>query len=220
MEDVPKFTTPRRPPAEARSAVPRFVRSALDAKEEAKLWQRIAFGSLAFCVLFMYFTFKASRPLQMGFVIGQDGTSVSGPLIALSKNSEFFRKSSIYAAQAALMRSEEGMDLPELSQLYFDAIGLQRLQENLKLWHDDFKRRKLSWKPSILSVSEPVDVASTKVVEIKAVLKVSGIFSGRALYEERDAKLLLSWIPNTDLQTAGTYPWKVRKVEFTIGDAR
>jgi hypothetical protein len=214
--ELPTFQTPKHPPTGAHR-IPPFVRARLDAKREAQIWRFVALGSLSFALLIVFSTFRASRPKQLAFVLGGDGTLVSGPLTALSKNQEFFRRSSIYAAQAALQRTEDGLDLPELVQLYYDQLGHQNLRDHVKKWQDDMKRRRLSWKPILRTISEPIESGPSKVVEVKALLRVSGVFSGRALYEEREVKLLLHWGENHDFTDNGNYPWKVHKIEFVIG---
>jgi hypothetical protein len=160
----------------------------------------------------------SANATQKIVVIDPLGGVTQGPLEPLAASKGYFSITSINAAQAALQRSSVGFDLQEMLALYFSAKARHTLDEDLRLRFEDFRRRRLTSKPVIDSITPPQPAGDARIVRVSGRLQTTGAVNGRIFYEEPPFELLLVFRANSDLANKAALPWMADEVELALGD--
>ncbi len=151
---------------------------------------------------------------QRVMVIDPVGGVTQGPIEPLATSRSYFSITSLNAVHAALQRSSAGFDLLELLPLYFDSRARTALETHLSDRQEDYKRRRLSTKPVIESITPPEPAGNARVVRVTGRLQTTGLVNGRVFYEEPPFEMILLFRPNSDLSNKATMPWVVDDFEL------
>ncbi|PTY05263.1 hypothetical protein DB347_17520 [Opitutaceae bacterium EW11] len=178
----------------------------------------ITLGILTIGLFAILWTIVAVRGAQRVFVIDPLGGVVQGPLEPLSSSRGYFTITSINAVQAAFQRSAAGFDLPEMVPLYYSAKARRTLDDDTSRRTEDFRRRHLTTKPVIESITPPEPAGNGRIVRVTGRLQCTGAVNGRVFYEEPGYEMLLVFRPNSDLGNKAALPWVVDEVDLALGD--
>jgi len=152
-------------------------------------------------------------------VIDPAGSLIQGPVEALASSKGFFAITSINAAQAALQRSTIGCDLQELLPLYFSAKARHTIEDDVSARAADVRRRKLSTKPLIDSITPPDIAGDKRVVKVAGRLQTTGAVNGHVFIDEPPFELVLVFKVNPDLANKAAMPWVVDELDLALGSA-
>lgn len=181
--------------------------------------QRVTIAVLLAGLAFVCFAVSSATREQKVMVIDPVGGLTQGPLEPLATSKGYFSITSINAVQAALQRSSAGFDLHEMLSIYFSARARQALEEDLNKRADDVRRRRLTIKPVVDSLTPPQEAGSARVVKVSGRLQTTGVVNGRVFYDEPPFEALFSFRVNADLSNKATMPWVVDDFELAIGAA-
>jgi|GEM_PF-3025335 len=178
--------------------------------------KNITIGVLLAGLVLIWMTISSSSAEKQVLVIDPVGGLTQGPLEPLAASKGFFSITSINATQAALQRSSVGFDLQEMLAIYFSAKARRTLEENLSTHSEDVRRRHLSTKPVIDSIT-PAEVAGdTRVVKVGGRLQTTGAVNGRAFYDEPPFELILIYRVNPDLGNKAAMPWVIDEIDLAL----
>lgn len=165
-------------------------------------------------LIVVWLTISSSNSERQVLVIDPIGGVTQGPLEPLAASKGFFAITSINATQAALQRSSVGFDLQEMLPLYFSAKARRVLEEHLSAHLDDIRRRRLSVKPVIDSITPAQPAGDTRVVKVGGRLQTSGAVNGRLFYDEPPFELVLVYRSNPDLGNKAAMPWVADEIDL------
>lgn len=192
---------------------------ALTERARADMWRAVALGSMALALVMTWLIVSAARTTEKVFILDGVGNLTYGPLEEMALSKGFFNSLAIQSANVALQRSPAGFDLYDLVKTYFTPRAGQKLDEDLKAYREDIKKRSLQEKPIIEFISEPIAAAgSTKIIEVKGRQVLAGAYSGRVFYDEQSFTLTLTFDRNPDLGKAAAYPYVVSDFNLTFGN--
>ncbi len=221
MAQTPSIdTNTRETPREGESLRPR------PAFTPAKQWlsdhqktvrdKNVTIGLLFAALVLVWMTVSSSSGEKQILVIDPVGGLTQGPLEPLATSKGFFSITSINATQAALQRSSVGFDLLEMLPIYFSARARQTLEEDLSTNLEDIRRRRLSSKPVIDSITPAQSAGDTRVVKVGGRLQTSGAINGRVFYDEPPFELILVYRVNSDLGNKAAMPWVVDEIDLAL----
>ncbi|HEY9154856.1 MAG TPA: hypothetical protein VIM69_06995 [Opitutaceae bacterium] len=170
-------------------------------------------------LLIVWFCLHAASADPKIMVIDPAGTIIQGPVESLALSKGFFAITSINAAQAALQRSTIGCDLQDLLPLYFSAKARHTIEDDVSARAADVRRRKLSTKPLIDSITPPDIAGDKRVVKVAGRLQTSGAVNGHAFIDEPPFELVLVFRVNADLANKAAMPWIVDEIDLALGNA-
>lgn len=178
--------------------------------------KNITIGVLFLGLVLVWLTISSSSGEQKVLVIDPVGGVTQGPLEPLTASKGFFAITSINATQAALQRSSVGFDLQEMLPIYFSAKARHTLEENMSARAEDLRRRRLSTKPVIDSITPPEAAGDTRIVKVGGRLQTSGAVNGRVFYDEPPFELILIYRANPDLSNKAAMPWVADEIELAL----
>lgn len=211
--------TPRQGEGPHRRSTFTPARRLLSDHDRARRDGAIALGVLLAGLLATLWSILAVRSEQRVFVVDPLGGTVQGPLEPLASSRGYFSITSINAAQAALQRSAVGFDLQEMLPLYFSARARRSLDADLEQHLDDLRRRHLTTKPVIDSITPPQPAGNARIVRVVGRLQSTGAVNGRVFYEEPPYELILVYRTNGDISNRASLPWVADEVELARGEA-
>jgi hypothetical protein len=179
--------------------------------------KNLTIGVLLAGLLLVWMTVSSATATQKVLVIDPVGGVTQGPLEPLATSKGFFSITSINAVQACLQRSSVGFDLNELLPLYFTARARRLLDEDLNRRWEDMRKRRLTLKPVIDSITPPQDAAGARVVRVTGRLQTTGVVNGRVFYDEPPFQTIFLFRENADLSNRASMPWVVDEFELSIG---
>lgn len=178
--------------------------------------KNITIGVLFAGVILIWLTVMSANSEQKVLVIDPVGGVTAGPLEPLATSKGYFAITSINATQAALQRSSVGFDLREMLPIYFSPKARRTLEEELGKRLEDIRRRKLSTKPVIDSVTPPQTAGDSCVVKIGGRLQTTGAVNGRMFYDEPPFELVLVYRKNPDLSNKAAMPWVADEIDLAL----
>lgn len=178
--------------------------------------KNITIGVLLAGLVLIWMTISSASSEKQVLVIDPVGGLTQGPLEPLAASKGFFSITSINATQAALQRSSVGFDLQEMLPIYFSAKARATLEENLSARTEDIRRRRLSTKPVIDSITPAETAGDTRVVKVGGRLQTSGAINGRIFYDEPPFELVLVYRVNSDLGNKAAMPWVVDEIDLAL----
>jgi hypothetical protein len=179
--------------------------------------KNITIGVLFAGLVLVWLSVTMANVEQKVLVIDPVGGVTQGPLEPLAASKGFFSITSINAVQVALQRSTVGFDLQEMISIYFSARSRQALEEDLGRRWEDIRRRKLTMKPVIDSITPPQSAGDARVVKVSGRLQTTGAVNGRAFYHEPPFELVFVYRTNADLSNKASMPWVVDEFELALG---
>jgi hypothetical protein len=211
----------RETPREGESLRPRPpftpVRHLLNDHQRTLRDRNITLVVLLLGLVFAWLSIHSASSEQKVLVVDPVGGMTSGPLEPLASSKGYFNITSINATQAALQRSTVGCDLREMLPLYFSAKARRTLEEDLEKRMADIRRRRLSSKPVIDSLTPPEVAGDTRVVKVGGKLQTTGVVNGRVFYDEPPFELILVFRSNPDLGNKAVLPWLADEVDLALG---
>lgn len=180
----------------------------------------LAGGSMAFALIVVVLVTSMVGRAEKIFVLDAGGNVHYGPLVSLSGAEEMLQTVSVLATETALSRSSVGFDLPEFLRPLFLPSAMRTLSADLDAQQEDLRTRNLHQKPVVASIKGPVAVRGSKRMEITGKLIRSGMYSDRAIYEEADFTLALTFSRNPNIGAVACYPWVVSSIDLTVEDAK
>jgi len=168
-------------------------------------------------LIVVWFCLHAASVEPKIMVIDPVGSLIQGPVESLATSKGFFAITSINAAQAALQRSTVGCDLQELLPLYFSAKARHTIEDDITARSADVRRRKLSTKPLIDSITPPDVAGEKRVVKVAGRLQTTGAVNGHVFIDEPPFELVLVFKVNADLANKAAMPWVVDEIDLAIG---
>lgn len=184
---------------------PSFV--AVSERARADRWRAFALTIALGSLVLAWLTIRAGRATESIYVMDPAGNMYAGPAEPLADSKRFFNITAIYAANAALQRSPAGFDLAELLKLYYTPRAIAKLEDDQKARVGDMRRRSLQWKPLIDTISDPVSVGGSRMVEVRGRVFVAGAFGGRTFVIDPPFTLVLTFGRNPDIGKSAAYPW-------------
>ncbi len=181
--------------------------------------KNITIAALLAGLIMVWFCLRAASTEPKIMVIDPAGSLIQGPVESLAMSKGFFAITGINAAQAALQRSTIGCDLQDLLPLYFSARARHTIEEDVNARSADVRRRKLSTKPLIDSITPPDVAGDKRVVKVSGRLQTTGAVNGHVFIDEPPFELVLVFKMNTDLANQAAMPWVVDEIELALGSA-
>lgn len=178
--------------------------------------KNITIGVLFAGLVLVWMTISSSSSEKQVLVIDPVGGLTQGPLEPLAGSKGFFSITSINATQAALQRSSVGFDLQEMLPIYFSAKARRTLEENLAVYREDIRRRRLSTKPVIDSITPPEVAGDSRIVKVGGRLQTNGAVNGRVFYDEPPFELILVYRVNADIGNKAAMPWVVDEIDLAL----
>ena len=221
MAQTPSIeTTTRDTPREGEGTRPRPVftpgKHLLSDHQKTVRDKNITIGVLFAGLVLVWMTISSASSEKQVLVIDPVGGLTQGPLEPLAASKGFFSITSINATQAALQRSSVGFDLQEMLPIYFSSKARHTLEENLSANSEDIRRRRLSTKPVIDSITPAEAAGDTRIVKVGGRLQTSGAINGRVFYDEPPFELILIYRLNPDLGNKAAMPWVADEIDLAL----
>ncbi|HEU5078715.1 MAG TPA: hypothetical protein VFT72_05855 [Opitutaceae bacterium] len=178
--------------------------------------KNITIAALLLGLIFVFLSIHSASSEQKVMVIDPVGGVTQGPLEPLASSKGYFSLTSINATQAALQRSTVGCDLQEMLPFYFSAKARRTLEEDLGNRINDIRKRRVSTKPLIDSITPPEVAGDTRVVKVGGRLQTTGVVNSRVFYDEPPFELILVYRVNPDLGNKASLPWVVDEIELAL----
>lgn len=184
--------------------------------QKARASYLVAAGALVFSMCIIAFIISRLGANEKIYVLDAAGNVHFGMLEDVADNKELLQTQAMLAAFVTFTRSAAGYDMAEYIKPLFMPIPQRTLDDDLNRQMKDIRTRNLQQKPVVQEVLGPVNAGLSKRMHVTGRLIRSGVFSGRALYEEVPFSLSLSFKRNDSAMAAKAYPWVISEVVIEV----